>query len=276
MATINIEKPLVSAEWLNQNLDVSNLVILDATTAKANDPSSETITVQIPNARYFDIKNQFSDVSNPFPNAVPSEAQFTGEVKKLGIDKENVIVVYDDYGIYSSARAWWLFKSFGHNNVAVLNGGLPEWVDANYPVEQKGTYQGKLGNFEATFKPNYFRNFKDVQSVINSKNDLIMDARSKERFVGKVPESRKGLRSGNIPNSVSLPYKELLKENKLKEKNDLISIFNKFDVSGKNMIFSCGSGVTACILTLAAENVGYKKISVYDGSWTEYGSLTKE
>ncbi len=274
---IILKEPIVSADWLQDHLSVSNLVILDATMDKVSESSSNgSVDIQIPNARFFDIKNKFSDTSNPFPNAVPSKEQFTQEGQNLGINKGSVIIVYDANGIYSSARAWWLFRAFGHDNVAVLDGGLPEWVRFNFKTEPKTEFAGIKGNFIATYNPEYFKFFNDVQSDMIDKNKLILDARSSDRFEGIVKEPREGLRSGAIPNSQNLPYTELLFQNKLKRKDELISIFDKFNNKEKNLIFSCGSGITACILALGADIAGHKNLSVYDGSWTEYGSLTKK
>ena len=276
MSKISIPKPIVSVEWLHKNIEASNLIILDATMNKVTDGHSEQTNIQIPSARFFDINNVFSNTSDPFPNAVPSEEQFTLEAQNLGINKESAIIVYDDKGIYSSARAWWLFKSFGHNNIAVLNGGLPEWMKSNYKTEPKQKYKLEFGDFVANYHPEYFKFFHDIQNSVQNRNDLILDARSADRFNGLVEEPREGLRSGNIPNSRSLPYSDLMHENKLKSDDELTSIFNNFNVAEKNLVFSCGSGITACILALSADLVGYKKLSIYDGSWTEYGSLTNE
>ena len=275
---IILNKPLVSVDWLHHNLSNPNLVILDATMDKIADSSSNNTLndVQIPKARFFDIKNKFSDTTNAFPNAVPSEDQFTNEAQNLGINKDSAIIVYDDKGLYSSARAWWLFKAFGHDNVAVLDGGLPEWLKEQHNTEPKSEYKGSNGDFIARYNPDYFRFFKDIQMEIGDEHSLILDARSSDRFNGTVKEPREGLRSGHIPNSKSLPYTELFIENKMKDRNELISIFNKFESSDKNLIFSCGSGITACILALGAGIAGHKNLSVYDGSWTEYGSLTKK
>lgn len=274
---IILKEPLVSVNWLNDNLELPKLVILDATMDKVSESAStESVDIQIPKARFFDIKNKFSDTSNPFPNAVPSEDQFTLEAQNLGINKDSVIIVYDANGIYSSARTWWLFKAFGHDNVAVLDGGLPEWVRLNFKTEPKTKLARIKGNFIATYNPEYFKFFNDVQSDMFDKNKLILDARSSDRFEGIVKEPREGLRSGSIPNSENLPYTELLFQNKLKQMDELISIFDKFSFKEKNLIFSCGSGITACILALGADLAGHKNLSVYDGSWTEYGSLTKE
>ena len=268
--------PLIQADWLYNHLNASNLVILDASIKKVTDTSHDLTSVQIPNARFFDIINVFSDLNHPFPNAVPSEEQFTNEARNLGINTDSAIVVYDDKGIYSSARAWWLFKAFGHENVAVLDGGLPEWIKFNYKTESKQKFESQPGDFIGKYNPQYFKFFDDIKRSIDNTDYLILDARSAERFQGLVNEPREGLRSGHIPNSKSLPYTELFIENKMKDWNELISIFNKFANSNKELIFSCGSGITACILALGANIAGYEKLSVYDGSWTEYGTLTNQ
>jgi len=276
MSEISIKTPIVSVQWLQQNLNASNIVLLNASILKVTEDDLIIDNKQIPKTRFFDIKNAFSNTSAPFPNTVPSEKQFNSEARKLGINKDSVIVVYDDKGIYSSARAWYLFKAFGFNNVAVLDGGLPEWEQAGYLVTGKKEFEYSPGNFEGTFNPVYFKNFNDIQQISNDENCLILDARSSKRFEGQVDEPRKGLRSGHIPNSVNLPFAELLNGNGLKSEEVLRTIFKDLIISNRKLVFSCGSGITACIIALAAEIAGYSDLSVYDGSWTEYGSLTKE
>lgn len=153
---MDIKSPIVSAEWLYQNLEASKLVILDASMNKVTDSNALNDTKQIPNARFFDIKNKFSNVAAPFPNTVPSSEQFSQEAQKLGINKDSAIIVYDDKGIYSSARAWWLFKAFGFKNIAVLDGGLPEWVNKGFQVEGKQDFIEKTGDFIAGYHPEFF------------------------------------------------------------------------------------------------------------------------
>jgi thiosulfate/3-mercaptopyruvate sulfurtransferase len=274
MPRISIHTSLVSVKWLYKNLGVSNLVVLDATIKKVKDNQgvfdSET---QIPSTRFFDIKHTFSDTSAEFPNTFPTKEQFTIEAQKLGINNDSAIVVYDDKGIYSSARVWMLFKAFGHNNIAVLDGGFPEWKKANYKVEKKQDYNGSIGDFVAALQPQYFKFFDDIIKISNDKSYTILDARSEQRFKGLVAEPRTGLRSGTIPNSINLSYTKLLNGNCLKSKTELFTIFNTLVKPDQHLIFSCGSGITACILALGAEISDYKNSSVYDGSWTEYGSL---
>ncbi|GAA4947799.1 3-mercaptopyruvate sulfurtransferase [Algibacter agarivorans] len=268
---IYLKEPIVSVEWLQNNLVADNLIVLDGTINKVFDASQN----QIPGARLFDIKKKFSDTSNPFPSAFPSAEQFQKEARALGINNDSAIVVYDDKGIYSSARVWWLFKAFGYTNVAVLDGGFPAWLKAEYPTESMKLYTGDSGDFEANLQPQFMKFFKDVQDASKNKTHNIIDARSAGRFNCTVPEPREGLRMGTIPNSVNLPFTDLLENGILKSKKDLAKAF--YMVADKNdaIIFSCGSGLTACVLALGAEISGYKNISVYDGSWTEWGSLVK-
>jgi thiosulfate/3-mercaptopyruvate sulfurtransferase len=272
-----INEPLVSAKWLYNNLEAENLVILDASmnkvTSNAIQSSSE---VKIPQARFFDIKNNFSKINAPFPNTVPSKTQFTYEARALGINNNSAIVVYDDKGIYSSPRVWWLFKTFGYDNIAVLDGGLPEWKKSNYSLENKKDLNIEIGNIALSFRHKYFNFFNDIRNLSNEDQHIIVDARSVQRFEELVEEPREGLRCGIIPNSINLPYTEVLVDNCLRPEAELITIFNTLVDANTHLIFSCGSGITACILALAAYIAGFKNLSVYDGSWTEYGSLILE
>ncbi|MEW4922838.1 sulfurtransferase [Algibacter sp. 2305UL17-15] len=270
MSKVSLTQPLVSAEWLHKNLNAENLVILDGTIAKTLDALQQ----QIPNARFFDIKQKFSDTSNPFPSAFPSEAQFQKEARKLGIHQNSAIVVYDDKGIYSSARVWYLFRAFGFNTIAVLDGGFPEWLKAGYPTEYMKPYEGNEGDFIANLRPNFMKFFDDIETATSTKTHKIIDARSSARFNCEVDEPREGLRRGTIPNSVNLPFTDLLEDGVFKSKKDVERAFYMVAEKDEDIIFSCGSGITACVLALGAELSGYKNISVYDGSWTEYGTLT--
>lgn len=264
--------PIVSVEWLQENMNAENLVIFDCTINKMFDASQE----QIPNARLFDIKKKFSNTSDPFPSAFPSEAQFQKEARHLGINNDSTIVVYDDKGIYSSARVWWMFKAFGYNNVAVLNGGFPTWKKANFETELMKPYFGSVGNFIASHQPKLMKFFKDVKAASKNKTHYIIDARSAGRFNCEVPEPREGLRMGTIPNSVNLPFTDLLNDGVLKPKVELEKMFYMLAHKSDDIIFSCGSGLTACVLALGATISGYNNLSVYDGSWTEWGSLIEE
>ena len=263
---------IVSVKWLKDHLNHPNVIVINGTIQKvsSNFKSEEQ---QIENARFFDIKNAFTDTSAEFPNTIPSEIQFQTEAQKLGINKEDFIVVYDEFGIYSSPRVWWLFKTFGHNNVAVLDGGFPEWKNQKFPTEVKTEKQYETGNFIAKYNPNNVVYFESLEAINKDPNFKIIDARSNDRFMCRVPEPREGLRSGHIPNSVNLPYQNILNEHKFQHKEQIASTFKDLANNNQHLVFTCGSGITASILSLAATLLGYNN-SVYDGSWTEYGILT--
>ena len=263
---------IVSVKWLKDHLNHPNVVVLNGTIKKVSS-NFQSEEQQIENARFFDIKNAFSDASAEFPNTIPSEIQFQTEAQKLGINHDDFIVVYDEFGIYSSPRVWWLFKTFGHNNVAVLDGGFPEWKAQKFPTEVKTEKQYNSGNFIAKYKPNNIVYFESLEAINKDPNFKIIDARSNDRFMCRVPEPREGLRSGHIPNSVNLPYQNILNEHKFQHKEQIASTFKDLANNNQHLVFTCGSGITASILSLAATLLGYNN-SVYDGSWTEYGTLT--
>lgn len=274
MTKLMLPGPVVSADWLYENLQAENLIIFDASIPKVTDTTANTATdIQLPNAQFFNLKTCFSDVSSAFPNTIPSEEQFQTEARKLGVNNDSAIVVYDDKGIYSSARVWWLFKTFGHYNVSVLDGGLPEWLAQKHPVETKKNSTKELGDFKAHYNPDSVTYFKDLENVSQSISYTILDARSKARFNCEVPEPREGLRSGTIPNSKNLPFEMCIENGKLLSKTELQETFKTLAPKQNTIIFSCGSGLTACILDLAATVADYKNTKVYDGSWTEYGTL---
>ena len=277
MDKVQINTPLVDVEWLKEHLEIDNLIVLNATLPKAvaENTSKNLPAKRIPGARFFDIKNIFSDTSATFPNTWPGEGAFIEAAQKLGINNNSAIVVYDDHGIYSSARAWWMFKAMGHDQIAVLNGGLKAWQDAGYRLEAKFKNNFKKGNFEGVYNNDFFKDSHDVLQLLDHESKLIVDARAADRFQGLVKEPREGLRSGHIPGSLNLTYTDLLHNGKMLKPLELKEKLRSKIPENKNLIFSCGSGITACILALAAEQSGYQNLSVYDGSWTEWGSISE-
>ena len=266
--------PLISAQQLSKIQNDPNLVVLDA--SMANNKSGVAVdneNQQIKGARFFDIKNKFSDTKSKFPNTIPIAEQFQEEAQILGINHNSKIVVYDILGIYTSPRVWWLFRTFGHLDVSVLDGGLPEWIAQGYSTEEKATSIYKKGNFTADFNPKNVRYFTDIKSNLNVQKELVVDARSSGRFNGTSPEPRKDLRGGCIPGSVNIPYTEVLENGKYKSLNELKAIFESQITNEQPLVFSCGSGITACIILLASEIIGKKETAVYDGSWTEWAQL---
>ncbi|WP_348825298.1 sulfurtransferase [Flavobacterium aestuarii] len=262
--------PIVSAAWLHEHANDSDLIILEARLDQNQaDLVNQNPDLQIKGARLFDIKNNFSDTSNPLPNTFPSEEQFTAESQKLGINKKSTIVVYDTLGIYSSPRAWWMFKAMGHSEVYVLDGGLPEWIKQGFPTEnQNQNINYPKGDFEANLQPELIKNKEQILKNISTQEAVLIDARSADRFYAHQEEPRPGMRSGHIPGSINIPFTELQREGKYKSETELKEILNLND---QPLFFTCGSGITACIVLLASELISDNPKAVYDGSWTEWG-----
>jgi len=205
---------------------------------------------------------------------LPNPKDFENACSDLGIGNQHTIVVYDQLGIYSSARVWWMFTSMGFDSVAILDGGLPAWLDHGFPVEPFPLItKYPKGNFKAHFRPELVINAKQVLAQIDNIDTSVFDARSEGRFNATAPEPRADLKSGHIPNSKSLPYTDLLSEGKMLPVDLIKETFSNFNIGNKKLIFTCGSGITACILLLAADLAGYKNAAVYDGSWSEWGQL---
>ncbi|PHS10737.1 MAG: sulfurtransferase [Kordia sp.] len=265
---------LVSSDWLMGNISDPDLIILDAS-QKENKAGFKTNldTIQIANARKFDIKNNFSDTSSCYTNTLLSPEAFEIECKNLGINKTSKLVVYDNLGVYSSPRVWWMFKVMGFDNISVLDGGLPDWVVQGGATESCRKHQFLKGSFATDFQEGQVRDFEFIKKNLKSQRALVIDARSADRFNGLIPESRKGLRRGNIPNSINIPFQDVLENGKFKSKKELLTLFNSFEVKNISLVFSCGSGLTACIVLLASELVLENKKAIYDGSWTEWAQL---
>ena len=270
--SLKIDKPLVSLDWLNAHLDLEQLIILDCTIPKVslNTLVSEEKT-QIKGAVYFDIKNNFSDNKSAFPNTILSPEVFEEKAQKIGIQQDAIVVCYDALGTYSSPRVWWMFQLMGFKNVVVLDGGLPAWKASGFPIESMRVNKLQRGNFKVIYQPRKLKYAADVFESIDNKEVLIVDARSNSRFNGTKPEPRKDLKSGHIPSSVNLPFIDIQNNGKMKTETELITIFNTFK-NKKEIIFTCGSGITAAILALGAAIVELDNVAVYDGSWTEWAS----
>ncbi len=266
---------IVSIDWLSDNLTNSNLVVLDATMKKKpNGESIPTPALKILGAKRFNFDTEICDQNTDLPHMLPTPSKFQQSVRELGISTKSIIVIYDAMGIFSSPRAWWMFKIMGHKEVYVLNGGLPKWIEADLPTTKEYSNTPiEIGNFESKFNPSMIKSSKEVLSAINNNKIQILDARSIHRFNGIEPEPRAGLKAGHIPSSKCIPFTETMSESIFKTKKELISIFKpKIKSNIKELIFSCGSGVTASILALGADECGYENIAVYDGSWSEWGN----
>ncbi|HET7144953.1 MAG TPA: sulfurtransferase [Anaerolineales bacterium] len=275
MSNTKITSPLVSVQWLAEHLDSENLVILDASmkpvTLSATD-SLEEDTTCIQGAMRFDFDNDIRDKNTDLPHMMPSPEFFTEEMQKLGINKTSAIVAYDRVGVYSSPRAWWMFRAMGHGQVAVLDGGLPAWKKAGFACDtQPKTSAEHRGNFIAKPQDGLFCDSADMLAALSDPGFAVLDARSNGRFKGTEPEPRAGLRPGHMPNSINLPYADVVVDGFISPRTKLDAIFSNLVKQEQKLIFSCGSGVTACITALAAELAGYSNIAVYDGSWSEWG-----
>ena len=266
--------PLVSVNWLSQNLNAPNLVVLDVSLeSNIANIKVEFPGIQIKGARYFDLKRKFSDLESRLPNTLPNPKYFSLASRNLGINNNSTIVVYDNIGIYASPRVWWMFKSMGHKNIAVLDGGLPSWKNKKYPTESIQNRVFPEGDFKAKFNPNLLKKAFNILENIKSKEAILVDARSNERFCGLIPETRKNLKSGHIPNAINLPFLEVLKDGKFLSTNEIYAIFKKLKIDKRSKIFTCGSGLTACILILASTLISEDNHFLYDGSWSEWGQL---
>ncbi len=275
MSIAKITSPLVSVEWLADNLGAENLVILDASMKPVTSVAGEISLEEagcIKGALRFDFDNDIRDKNTDLPHMMPSAEFFTDEMQKLGVNKDSAIVVYDYMGIFSSPRAWWMFRAMGHGQVAVLDGGLPAWKNAGFPCGSQAERIAKhRGNFVGHPQAGMFCDSAHVLEALADPNFAVLDARSEGRFKGVEPEPRAGLRSGHMPNALNLPFVNTVQDGFVLPATELDSIFSKLVNKEQKLIFSCGSGVTACITALAAELAGYPNISVYDGSWSEWG-----
>ncbi len=265
---------LINVDELSALLGEPNVKVLDASISFQIPSEGEKITdTWIHGSLRFDYDNDFCLPDSPLPHMMPTEEGFNRSAQNLGLHKDDLVVVYDNSGTLASPRAWWMFKAMGHDNVRVLNGGLPAWIAADLPVVDTLSTPTQQGSFSGTLSKHAFLDAQTVLDHAISQSANILDARSIARFLGKVPEPRAGLRSGHIPNSICLPFQELMADGHIKPISELEQVFRELTIhEDKPLIFSCGSGVTACILLLAAHQLGKRNVSVYDGSWTEWGS----
>lgn len=271
MQKISITNSLVSVPWLHENLAAENLVLFDASMKPifpVSDAAPET-PVYIPGALRFDFDDVLCDHDTSLPHMMPSPEFFESEMQKYGVNHDSAIVVYDKVGIYSSPRAWWMFKAMGHEQVAVLDGGLPAWIGAGYETTPTLTTPKRRGDFASKPQGGLIVDSETVLHALTDSAVSVVDARSAGRFKGQEPEPRAGLRGGHMPGAVNIPYTDVLADGKMSAPSALQKIFEQY--KDRKMIFSCGSGVTACVVALAAEQAGYKDLAIYDGSWSEWG-----
>lgn len=267
--------PLVTSEWLAHEGDATDVVLFDASTYLPNEAKNgreEYLKAHIPGARFFDI-DAFSDPDTPLPHTVPSQGRFARLIGAEGVGNDSRVVVYDQKGLFSAARAWWLFRYFGHQNVAVLDGGLPKWLSEQRAIESGEPTAASERSFQTNVHTRKLRGLGDVLNAIDRYDTLILDARAANRFDGSTAEARPGVASGHIPGSHNLPYSRLLRsDHTFQPAEALRALFAEAGVDGnKALITSCGSGVTAAVLLLGLELAGLPEGALYDGSWTEWG-----
>jgi len=265
---------LVSTDWLAERLRDRNVITVDASyflPTQKRDAHAEYRSGHIPGAVFFDIE-AVSDHSTELPHMLPGPTQFGEVAGRLGIGDGDTVVVYDSVGLFSAARVWWTFRLFGAKSVYILDGGLPKWKAEGRPLEAGDTKRTPK-KFNAAMNVGAVALLDDVRMALTDDSVQIVDARSAERFSGKAPEPRPGLRSGHIPRSFNVPYERVLENDRLASRERVAAAFTSAGVDlDRPIITSCGSGVTAAILTFALESIGKEPKGLYDGSWAEWGS----
>jgi len=267
--------PLVSTEWLAEHLKAPDVRVIDASwylPQAGRDAKAEYRAAHIPGTIFFDI-DDLSDERSPLPHMLAPATKFASRMRKMGLGDGNLIVAYDGAGIYSAPRAWWMLRTMGHEDVVVLDGGLPKWKREGRPFDDMVPMP-----FSRHFTPrqNFAvqRDFTQMVAAQKSRGEQIVDARSANRFAGREAEPRAGVRPGHIPGSVNVPYTELTNEDgTLQSKDALRKIFAARGIDlARPVATTCGSGITAAIEMLALEVAGAGKVALYDGSWAEWGA----
>lgn len=267
-------KVLVSTDWLARHLKSPDLRVLDASwylPDAGRDPKSEYAEAHIPGARFFDI-DDISDHRSDLPHMAPPVEKFMSRMRAMGVGDGHQVVVYDGAGLLSAARVWWLFRLMGQKNVAVLDGGMPKWRAEGHPVTDDDPII-RDRHMTVTRQNHLVRDVTEVARAAKLRDHDIIDARAPARFAGEAPEPRQGLRAGHIPGSRNVFYRDLLNDDfTMKGPQVLRRIFVEAGVDlAKPAITTCGSGVTAAVLSLALERIGKTDVSLYDGSWSEWG-----
>jgi thiosulfate/3-mercaptopyruvate sulfurtransferase len=269
------DDPLVSTDWLAANLGDPKVRVIDATFKLPGVlplPVDDYLAAHIPGAVFFDV-DAISDHGDPRPHMYPDAAQFARDIEALGISSGDTVVAYDSGSWVAAPRAWWMFLSFGYPNVKVLDGGLKKWTHEGRPT-QSGKMAPAPGKFTATLDPSYIRSQQQVLGNIETRAEQLVDARPRGRFEGTVAEPRPDSRSGHIPGSRNVPYAELFdaRTGTMKPLEDLRQAFANAGVDmTKPIVTTCGSGVSALVLTLALYRLGVRGTALYDGSWSEWG-----
>lgn len=263
---------LVDADWLWRHSDAPDLRILDASwhlPGSGRDALAEYREAHVPGAGFLDI-DRVADPDSPLPHMLPDAERFASEASALGIDNDSRVVIYDTHGLFGAARGWWMFNVFGHDRVAVLNGGLVAWRSQGLPLESGEPPAPAAATFKAHFQPRHVRNLAQVRANLDSRAERLIDARPPGRFAGRDPEPRPGLRAGHIPGAANVPFDSLIDPGtrRLLPPETLRRRLGSDDT--RPVVCSCGTGVTACAVAFGLHRLGRDDVSVYDGSWTEW------
>jgi thiosulfate/3-mercaptopyruvate sulfurtransferase len=271
-----MKTPLVSTMWLHEHLQDQNLLLIQATIHQVIGKESLVYAepTHIPKAFRVDIEDDLSDLSTGAVHAFPTAQQFNALAQRIGLRRDQTVVIYDDQGIYAAPRVWWILKAFGVENVFILDGGLPKWLKEGKPTTPDYRTEPALpSEADFAFQPQHVATLEAMTHNLDTQASTVIDARSAERFAGLVPEPRPGVRSGHIPHSVNLPFARALNDVCYKSPEELIGVFDAINANpSAPLIFSCGSGITACIILVAAIVAERTQVSLYDGSWAEWGA----
>lgn len=267
--------PLVAPLWLAERRADTLVRALDASwymPDSGRNAKTEYQAAHIPGAAFFDIE-ALSDRSSPWPHMLPPPEQFADAMSAIGIGDRTTVMVYDGAGMFSAARAWWMFRVMGHQNVVILDGGLPAWKRVGYPLSAAEPVSTPAA-FTASFQPALLRSFDDMMTIVEQRTMQVLDARGPARFFAREPEPRPGVRGGHMPGAINTHYATLLNEDgTMKPAGALRELFQSKGVDlAAPIVTSCGSGVTAAIVLLALELAGATNVALYDGSWSEWGA----
>ena len=267
--------PFVSTRWLGERLSAPDIVVVDGSwylPTMQRDAQAEYLAAHIPGAVRFDI-DTVRDASSALPHMLPSPEQFAEQVGAMGIGDGMKIIVYDGAGLFSAPRVWWTFKTFGARDVAILEGGFPAWTREGCPVEEGPARPRSPRVFTARFDHSAVAALADVRRALDLGNAQVVDARPGDRFRGEAPEPRAGVRSGHIPGSLNLPFTEIVENGRLKDPAAIAAALARAGIApDRPVITSCGSGVSAAILSVALDSIGRPARAIYDGAWAEWGS----
>ena len=268
------DSALVSCAWLQQYLVTRNLVILDATffLPRQQRNAREEYQQHIPGALFFDI-DEIAELANLLPHTFPSEKQFSEAIGKMGIDHNTLVIIYDNNHFFAAARAWWMFRVFGHESVKILDGGLKHWKYLNFPVDSKQLSPARK-IYKIQYRPELICNLTQMMRIQQTGSRQILDARSTDSFLGQRTLAASDLQPGHIPGSLNLPYASLTdgEQQTLLSRQQLQLLFESAGVNlSQPLVTTCGSGVSAAVLLLALYQIGLTEVPMYDGSWAEWG-----